>query len=100
MKAGNSLLNFPASNYHFTAFFSKVSLKRENPDAGRTLLSTASREEVDEQKQIAQIEKALADAEAALNDKMGDDLKKAKKKIEEQEKRAHGCAQAARKAPG
>src|SRR6185369_9559637 len=51
--------------YHFAAFFSKVSLKRENPDAGRTLLSTTSREESEQQKQIKQLEKALAEAQSA-----------------------------------
>ena len=73
--------------YHFAAFFSKVSLKRENPDAGRTLLSISSREEAEQQKQIGQIEKALADAEAALKDKAGEELDKATKKVNEQEKK-------------
>jgi hypothetical protein len=73
--------------YHFSAFFSKVSLKRENPDAGRTMLSTRSHEELEQEKQISQIEKALADAEAALNDKTGDELDKSKKKVTEQEKK-------------
>jgi len=73
--------------YHFAAFFSKVSLKREDPDKGRTVLSTTSREEVEQRKQITQIENALTDAQAALKDKSGDELEKAKKKVTEQEKK-------------
>jgi hypothetical protein len=73
--------------YHFAAFFSKVSLKRENPDNGRTLLSVTSREETEQQKQITQIEKAVSEAEATLKDKSGDDLDKATKKVAEQQKK-------------
>lgn len=73
--------------YHFAAFFSKVSLKRENPDAGRTVLSISSREEFEKRKEISQIEKALSEAEAALKDKSGDELDKAKRKVAEQDKK-------------
>jgi hypothetical protein len=73
--------------YHFAAFFSKVSLKRESPEAGKTALSISSREELEQQKQIIQIEKALAEAEAALKEKEGEELEKAHKKVIEQEKK-------------
>src|SRR5205085_10612771 len=60
--------------YHFAAFFSKVSLKRESPEAGKTVLSISSREEVEQKKQIAQIEKALVDLKSALEKKSGEEL--------------------------
>jgi hypothetical protein len=48
--------------YHFTAFFSKVALKREDPDKGPTVLSMASSEEKDLKKRLRETEKQIKDA--------------------------------------
>jgi hypothetical protein len=73
--------------YHFSAFFSRVSLKREEPAKGKTVLSTLSREEEDKQKELTQAEKTLKDLEDALAQKAGEEKQKAEKKMAEQKKR-------------
>lgn len=53
--------------YHFSAFFSNVSLKRNEPSKGPTGLSTVSREEEEAQKRLAEAEaKHLEAQELAL----------------------------------
>ncbi len=51
--------------YHFAAFFSRVTMKREEMAKGLTSLLTRTREEEEQQKQIDQQAKSLAEAEAA-----------------------------------
>lgn len=72
--------------YRFVAFFSKVQMKRTEPEKGATTLSVASREETEARKEIERIEKSLAEATAAKTP----DAKKVaeyRKRIEEQNKR-------------
>ena len=92
--------------YHFTAFFSKVALKREDPDKGLTVLSLASVEEKDLKKRLRETEKQLKDAEGALA-KAGDNAKDksaAEKKLTEKQKEMAGLhkqiAEASSKMPG
>ena len=73
--------------YRFAAFFSRVSLKRTEPEKGVTTLSLGSSEERDARKQIADAEKQLADAKAAAEGKTGDAARQAAKKIEEAQRR-------------
>jgi len=73
--------------YRFAAFFSRISMKRTDPEKGATTLSVASSEERDQRKQIADAEKQLADAKKAAEGKTGDEAKKAEKKVAEATKR-------------
>ena len=73
--------------YHFAAFFSRVSLKRESPLTGRTVLSTGSKEEEQQLERVAQEEKSLAAAEADANGKTGKDAEHAQKKITDEKKK-------------
>jgi hypothetical protein len=73
--------------YHFSAFFSRVSLKREEPGKGKTMLATTSREEEDKQKELGEAEKALKELEDSLAQKTGDEKQKMEKKMAEQKKR-------------
>jgi hypothetical protein len=78
--------------YHFAAFFSKVQMKRSDPEKGPTQLNVATREEEEQRKRLAEAEKALFDAtnvvaRAQLDGVSPADLEKARKKLAEQEKR-------------
>lgn len=73
--------------YHFSAFFSRVSLKREEPAKGKTILATLSREEEEKQKELTQVEKALKELEESVAPKSGEEKQKAEKKMAEQKKR-------------
>src|SRR5213075_1317276 len=59
--------------YHFSAFFSRVALKREEPGKGKTVLATNSREEEDKEKELGQAEKAVKELEDSLPQKSGDE---------------------------
>ena len=72
--------------YHFNAFFARVSLKRESPEKGATVLSAASREEEEQRKQVEQAEKNLKEAENAAEGKVGEEMDNAKNKIAERTK--------------
>jgi hypothetical protein len=73
--------------YHFAAFFSKVAMKRVEPEKGITTLSIGTREEEDRKRQLADAEKRLADAEsAAAEAKAGEDATAAGKKLDEARK--------------
>ena len=58
--------------YHFAAFFSRLSLKREDPMKGTTSLASVSREEQDQEKRIAEITKAFQGAELAAKSNTGE----------------------------
>ena len=73
--------------YHFAAFFSRVSLKRENPTAGRTTLNTVSKDEAQQLERVAKQAKALADAEADARGKAGKEAERAEKKISDERKK-------------
>ncbi|HEY0456917.1 MAG TPA: DUF1549 domain-containing protein, partial [Verrucomicrobiae bacterium] len=73
--------------YHFSAFFSRVSLKREEPGKGKTILSAMTREEEDKQKELTQAAKALKELEESLAQKSDDEKQKMQKKMSEQKKR-------------
>ena len=47
--------------YHFSACFAKVSLDRQNPQTGASVVTTTSREEREQHKRIAEAAKNLAD---------------------------------------
>ena len=73
--------------YHFAAFFSQVSLKRVDPLNGATVLIAQSKEEMDQEKRLAEMEKSLREQTAGLEKLSGDDLAKAEKKVAEQKKK-------------
>ncbi|HYG78568.1 MAG TPA: DUF1549 domain-containing protein [Planctomycetota bacterium] len=73
--------------YHFAAFFSRVSLMRQDPAKNPTVLFAYSREEAEHRKQIRETEKKLSDAEAEAKAKSGDEATKAAAKIAEHKKR-------------
>jgi hypothetical protein len=73
--------------YHFAAFFSRVSLKRVNPESGATTLVAQSKEEMEQEKRLAEMEKALREQTAGLEKLSGEDLAKAEKKVAEQRKK-------------
>ena len=49
--------------YHFAAFFSKVSLQRENPEKGVTILHAATREERERERRVAAVLTQIEDVE-------------------------------------
>ncbi len=57
--------------YHFAAFFSRVTLKREEMGKGVTSLLTRTREEEEQKKQIDQLAKTLEEAAAAATAQPG-----------------------------
>jgi hypothetical protein len=69
--------------YRFSAFFSRISMKRMDPEKGVTTLTVASSEEREQRKQIEQAEKQLVEAKKAAEGKTGEEAKKAAKKIAE-----------------
>jgi hypothetical protein len=73
--------------YHFAAFFSRVSLKRTDPLIGATALVAESKDEMDQKKRIAEMEKALGELEPGLEKLTGEDLEKVQKKVTEQKKK-------------
>ena len=79
--------------YHFAAFFSRVSLKRESPVTGRTVLNTTSKEEEQQRERVAKQEQALAAAETAAAGQSGKDAERAQKKIAEEKKKLEEARQ-------
>ena len=73
--------------YHFAAFFSRVSLKREEPLKGKTLLTASTREEEDKQKEMSQAEKTLKELEESFAKQAGDEKQKMEKKLTDQKKK-------------
>ncbi len=73
--------------YHFAAFFSRVSLKRVDPMNGATALVAESKDEMDQRKRIADMEKSLGEQEAGLEKLGGEELEKARKKVADQKKK-------------
>ena len=73
--------------YHFAAFFSKVQMKRMEPDKGETFLNVSSREEEEQLKRVVEAEKSFTEATNAVMKAEGPDLEKARKKMTEQEKK-------------
>jgi hypothetical protein len=73
--------------YHFAAFFSRVSLKRTDPMQGVSALVPESKEETEQKKKIAEIDKMLGELEPTLAKLAGDDLAKAQTKVAEQKKK-------------
>ncbi len=73
--------------YHFAAFFSKVQMKRTESDKGVTRLSISTREEEEQRKRLAEVEKTYTEATNAMTKADGAELEKAKKKMAEQQKR-------------
>lgn len=73
--------------YHFAAFFSHVSLKRVDPMNGATTLVAQSKEEMEQEKRIAEMEKTLREQTAGLEKLNGEELAKAEKKAAEQKKK-------------
>ena len=72
--------------YHFAAFFSRVSMDRENMYQGVTSLEMATEHERNLLKRIAQIEKKIAELEAEATGTESQKAEEAKKKIEGQQK--------------
>ena len=76
--------------YHFAAFFSKVQMKRAEPDKGGTTLSVGTREEEELLKRVNEAEKGFADAtnsmlkvEPAEMERAGKRMAEQKRKLEE-----------------
>lgn len=88
--------------YHFAAFFSAVSLDRQNPAKGATGLSVMTPGEQEQRKRHADLEKQLKTIEASLAGKGEDELKKLQKQIDDKKKEMEGCrkrAEEIRRAP-
>ncbi len=77
--------------YHFAAFFSRVTMKREEMAKGPTSLLTRTREEEEQQKSIDQLVQSLAEAEAAAGAQPG--AENSKKAAEVKKKLAEARAQ-------
>ncbi len=73
--------------YHFAAFFSRVSLKRVDPADGATALLPETKDETEQKKKLAEMEKALDELEPTLEKVYGDELETAKKKVTDQKKK-------------
>ena len=73
--------------YHFAAFFSKVQMKRTEPDKGATILNVSTREEEEQIKRVAEAEKSLTEATNAMTKAEGPEMEKARKKMTEQMKK-------------
>ena len=73
--------------YHFAAFFSRVSLKRVDAMNGPTSLLSESKDEIEQKKKIAELEKALGELEPKLPALPDEELDSAKKKVAEQKKK-------------
>ena len=73
--------------YHFAAFFSKVQMKRTDSEKGVTILNIASREEEEQQKRLAEVEKSFTEATNAMMKAEGAEMDQAKKKMAEQQKK-------------
>ncbi|MDB5292016.1 MAG: hypothetical protein JWL69_3257, partial [Phycisphaerales bacterium] len=74
--------------YHFAAFFSHVSLNRVDVGKGTTALSPCNHDEFEARKRLAETEKSMREAQAAMAAK-GDEeaAKKAQSKLEELDRR-------------
>ena len=73
--------------YHFAAFFSKVQMKRTEPDKGATILNVSTREEEEQLKRLAEAEKSFTEATNAMTKAEGPEMEKARKKMTEQLKK-------------
>lgn len=73
--------------YHFAAFFSKVQMKRSDPEKGGTMLKVGTREEEEQQKRLDEAEKALREATNAMARAESDEIEKARKKMADQRKK-------------
>lgn len=77
--------------YHFAAFFSKVQMKRTEPDKGPTELKVAARDEEDLRRRLAEAEKGFAEATNAMGAAGGTGdgaaLDQARRRVAEQQKR-------------
>jgi hypothetical protein len=71
--------------YHFAAFFGKTSLDRNNPQKGGTQLLVQSRDEKEQNKQIAETQKRLSEAGDA--NKPQNEIDDLKRQVTEKEKR-------------
>jgi hypothetical protein len=73
--------------YHFAAFFSRVSLKRVDPMNGATALLAKTKDEVEQEKRIADYDKQLGELEPKLASLTGKELEDAQKKVAETKKK-------------
>ena len=62
--------------YHFAAFFSRVAFDRKNPQAGATELMQATEHQQNQQRHLANLQKQLAEKEAAPKPDKEEDQKK------------------------
>lgn len=88
--------------YHFAACFAKVNLDRQNPQSGTSVVLTTSREEIEQQKRIADAANKLAEAclaNLAEDDKRKQiadrqrDLENQTRRLEELRQRSPGVTQ-------
>jgi hypothetical protein len=86
--------------YHFSAYFSKFSLKRVNPAKGATELLTLSREDREAAKKLLEAEAKLAEVQRSTEEPAGEEaakkLKERRREVDEATKRV---AEAAAKPP-
>ncbi len=73
--------------YHFAAFFSKVQMKRAEPDKGATILKVGTRAEEEQRKRLDEAEKGFTDATNALAGAVDAAADPLRKKVAEQQKR-------------
>ncbi len=67
--------------YHFAAFFSRMSFKRQEPGKGATTLTSFSREEEEHRKRITEMESKLEAEKKAAEGKSGKEAEQATKKV-------------------
>ncbi|HEV8608297.1 MAG TPA: DUF1549 domain-containing protein [Tepidisphaeraceae bacterium] len=73
--------------YHFTAFFARLSMKRESSEKGPTVLRASSSEEEAKRRELMEAEKKLGEAQKAAEGKSEDEEKKLAAKVKEESKR-------------
>ena len=76
--------------YHFAAFFSRVAFDRKNPQAGATELMQATEHQQNQQRHLANLQKQLAEKEAAPKPDKEEDQKKLEQQLTDLRKQIEG----------
>lgn len=72
--------------YHFAAFFSRMSFKRQEPGKGQTMLTSFSREEQDHLKRVTEMESKVEAEKKAAAGKSGKEAEQAAKKLADRDR--------------
>ena len=76
--------------YHFAAFFSRVAFDRKNPQSGATELMQATEHQQNQQRHLANLQKQLAEKEAAPKPEKEEDQKKLEQQFGDLSKQIEG----------